>query len=154
HVKARTLPSVLAVFRFEPRTLRGATAIVRDLQGQILDRSSAVLCCSRDCAPDGIERLRESTGTDGRFTIIDATFDGGESRERAPSGTFDTILVSSGGIRLREHCLYLFAAAAEMNPDARLIYADQDQLDRDGRRIDPWFKPQFSGDAGRDRPRR
>ncbi len=37
-------------------------------------------------------------------------------------------------------------AAADAAPDAPLIFADEDQIERSGRRFAPWFKPDFGED--------
>ncbi len=42
--------------------------------------------------------------------------------------------------------LYLVARAINENPDARLFYSDEDKLDKQGRRCDPYFKPAWNPD--------
>ena len=43
---------------------------------------------------------------------------------------------------LREHSLICVAEAVERNPDAGIIYSDEDKIE-DGRRSDPYFKPDW-----------
>ena len=42
--------------------------------------------------------------------------------------------------------LYLIARAIAQHPDARLFYSDEDKLDKQGRRTDPYFKPDWNAD--------
>lgn len=47
---------------------------------------------------------------------------------------------------LPEHALYMVARAIQANPEAKLIYSDEDKCDTHGNRLDPHFKPDFSPD--------
>jgi glycosyltransferase involved in cell wall biosynthesis len=42
--------------------------------------------------------------------------------------------------------LYCVALALNRRPDLQLIYSDEDKLDREGRRCDPHFKPDWNPD--------
>jgi O-antigen biosynthesis protein len=50
---------------------------------------------------------------------------------------------------LRPHALAEVAFALSANPGATVIYSDEDKIDRDGRRRDPYFKPDWSPDLFR-----
>ncbi|MES2092053.1 MAG: glycosyltransferase family 2 protein [Pseudomonadota bacterium] len=50
------------------------------------------------------------------------------------------------GDRLREHSLLLMAQAVQANPDAKIIYPDDDQIDRHGQRSAHHFKPDWNYD--------
>lgn len=64
-------------------------------------------------------------------------------RELAPlSG--DWLLLLRPGDQLAEHALYWFACAVLKRPDAAIIYADDDELDANGLRCRPRFKPDWS----------
>lgn len=45
---------------------------------------------------------------------------------------------------LRPHALYLVAQRFVDNPDLGLVYSDEDKLDEQGRRYDPYFKPDWN----------
>ena len=47
---------------------------------------------------------------------------------------------------LAPHALYMVAKAIAQTPEAGLVYSDEDKLDQDGRRCDPYFKPSFNAD--------
>jgi O-antigen biosynthesis protein len=45
---------------------------------------------------------------------------------------------------LPAHALYWVAEAINRHPNARLLYSDEDKIDAQGRRYDPYFKPDFN----------
>ena len=45
---------------------------------------------------------------------------------------------------LSEHALYMVAEAILQNRDADIFYSDEDKLDARGRRVDPYFKPDWN----------
>ena len=47
---------------------------------------------------------------------------------------------------LAEQALYEVAVAINNRPDANLIYSDEDHIDEDGRRANPYFKPDYNID--------
>jgi GT2 family glycosyltransferase len=47
---------------------------------------------------------------------------------------------------LPEHALFEVAQLVERQPEAELIYSDEDKIDARGRRYDPYFKPDFDAD--------
>lgn len=47
---------------------------------------------------------------------------------------------------LAEHALYLAAVAIGEHPDADVFYSDEDKINDEGRRTEPYFKPDFAFD--------
>ena len=47
---------------------------------------------------------------------------------------------------LRPHTLLEVAKTINKNPDAKLIYSDEDKIDEDDKRYDPYFKPDWNPD--------
>lgn len=47
---------------------------------------------------------------------------------------------------LTEHALYMVAVEVNAHPDAALIYSDEDRIDPQQRRFDPYFKPEWNPD--------
>jgi glycosyltransferase involved in cell wall biosynthesis len=47
---------------------------------------------------------------------------------------------------LTEHALYRVAEEINCKPDTQIIYSDQDRLDEQGRRVDPYFKTDWNPD--------
>lgn len=54
------------------------------------------------------------------------------------------VLLLRAGDALAEHALYWFAWVSQRNPDAAILYSDDDALDRSGKRCWPRFKPDWS----------
>ena len=47
---------------------------------------------------------------------------------------------------MSEHALFWVAEAIQKNPEARLIYSDEDKIDESGKRFDPYFKCDWNVD--------
>ncbi len=58
----------------------------------------------------------------------------------------DLLLRLQPGDKLHPAALHYFAQTARQQPQARLIYSDEDVLDARGERSDPYFKPDWSPD--------
>ena len=58
----------------------------------------------------------------------------------------DYIAVLRLSDRLSKTALQRLSAAAAAVPDAPVIFGDEDQIDANGRRFAPWFKPDFGDD--------
>lgn len=64
---------------------------------------------------------------------------------RAQSGSSPLwLLPLASGDSLDDHAVEIYAAAASANPDAVILYADDDLLGADGRRTHPHFKPDWN----------
>ncbi|WP_431284609.1 glycosyltransferase [Humitalea sp. 24SJ18S-53] len=66
------------------------------------------------------------------------------------TGEAPVLLLGPGAV-LSPHALYMLAIAVAEAPEARLIYADEDQIAADGLRHAPWFKPDHSPELLRHR---
>ncbi|HJT13829.1 MAG TPA: glycosyltransferase family 2 protein [Dongiaceae bacterium] len=69
----------------------------------------------------------------------------GAHLEEAPAAG-DYLLIARPSDRLAASALHRLSAAASAVPDAPIIFGDEDQIDRTGRRFAPWFKPDFGED--------
>lgn len=58
----------------------------------------------------------------------------------------DYIVPLRSGDLLSPNALFRFAEALHANPCAPLLYGDEDELDQRGRRVRPWFKPQWNAE--------
>lgn len=108
------------------------------LQDQLIDNWKAVLLLAADCAEDVRHYLDRLAVEDPRITVL--------GKQAAPlssslsSSTWVAIL--RPGDQLAKHALYTLAGYAE----AELLYSDEDELDADGMRHSPLFKPQWNPD--------
>ena len=91
-----------------------------------------------------------------RIEIADRAEDDGRAialNRALKLATGDFIVLMDADAALSEQALYWLAKVAIAHPDADLVFTDEDAIDRHGRRLDPWFKPDWnpalmlSGDA-------
>src|SRR3546814_14038243 len=59
---------------------------------------------------------------------------------------FDYVALLDHDDELRPHALLEMAEAIAGNAGAGLIYSDEDKIDAEGRRFDPYFKPDWDPD--------
>jgi len=69
-----------------------------------------------------------------------------ENLAAALAAARDYIAVLRLSDRLSKTALQRLSAAAAAVPDAPVIFGDEDQIDANGRRFAPWFKPDFGDD--------
>jgi O-antigen biosynthesis protein len=106
------------------------------------------LCIADDCStdPDVPRLLEEYARSDPRVKVIGRAKNGHISAASNTALTLVTgewvALLDHDDI-LREHALALVAMALDANPDAGIVYSDEDKLDEVGDRRDPFFKPSF-----------
>ena len=109
------------------------------------------LCMVDDASPDpGVYALLlENAARDPRIVVARRDQNGHISR------TSNTALELAAGEyiglldhddELRPHALAEVVLALAENPDAGLLYSDEDKLDARGKRFDPYFKPDFDID--------
>ena len=58
--------------------------------------------------------------------------------------TGDFIALLNHDDELREHALYWMASEIVTHPDTKLLYSDEDKIDAQGSRFDPYFKPDWN----------
>src|SRR5438105_13126081 len=93
--------------------------------------------------------LQQAASEDSRIRVV-IREDQGEissasnSALAAASGEFSLLLHQDD--ELTEHALYLLAHELSQNPEADLVYADEDKIDERGRVREPSFKPDWNPD--------
>jgi glycosyltransferase involved in cell wall biosynthesis/GT2 family glycosyltransferase len=97
--------------------------------------------------PETIETLRRWEGRDRRIRIerLPANLGIAENSNRALlMATGDFIACLDHDDLLPPFALYELARAALENPDADILYSDEDRLSAEGKRHSPFFKPEWS----------
>ena len=109
------------------------------------------LCIADDCStrPEPRRILQQFASADKRVKLKFRTEQGGISRAcntawGMASGEFVTFLDHDD--TLAPHALAYVCQAIQQNPDADLIYSDEDKIDWKGSRFEPFFKPDWSPD--------
>jgi len=109
------------------------------------------LCVSDDASPSPHVRrvLEEYQRRDRRIKVVYRQKNGhiSESSNSALEvATGEYMVLLDHDDELHAEALLLVAEAACSAPDAKLIYSDEDKIDEDGRRFDPYFKADWNYD--------
>ena len=109
------------------------------------------LCIADDASslPHIRKVLKHYTARDSRIKVVYRDFNGhiseaSNSALALASGEWIALLDHDD--ELPSHALYVVAKAINERPDAGLIYSDEDKIDENGRRFDPYFKPDWNLD--------
>lgn len=85
----------------------------------------------------------------GEIVLVWSLAEYAERREWAsiePQQSEPAVMLLEPGVRLHPLALWLIRDTLAQRPDARLVYSDEDRLDRHGRHYDPFFKPEWNTD--------
>ncbi len=109
------------------------------------------LCIVDDASPGGrvIEVAREYANRDPRIEVRRREVNGHISEASNTALTMaagDYVALLDHDDELRPHALLEVAEAIMRNASIGLVYSDEDKLDAEGRRFDPYFKPDFDPD--------
>ncbi|MEN3381591.1 MAG: hypothetical protein V7608_1635, partial [Hyphomicrobiales bacterium] len=142
-LQKRPLISILAVLTVaEPSAL---ARLARSATGQIYPAWELLLAAPQ-AEHDAIRETLVTHGLDcARLRLVNAGADEVESLNAVLAvAQGDYVLPLAQGALLRPHALLEFALTLTQHPDAKLIYADEDLMDPDGKRRDWRFKPVWS----------
>lgn len=109
------------------------------------------LCIADDASTKPHVRaiLQEYAALDQRIRLIFRENNGhisATSNSALNMATGDFIALLDHDDTLAPHALYAIACAIQRQPEAKLLYSDEDKLDENGERCDPFFKPDWSPD--------
>ena len=103
------------------------------------------LCIADDCStdPGTRETLRQYEAKDIRIKVVYRDQNGHISRASNTAleiATGEWVALLDHDDLLAPHSLFFTAQAISNNPDAVMLYSDEDKIDEAGRRFDPYFK--------------
>ncbi len=109
------------------------------------------LCIADDASTDKAIRLilERYARKDSRIKVVFREQNGhisAASNSALELATAEWVALLDHDDLLGEHALFWVADAIQKNPDARLIYSDEDKIDEAGRRFDPYFKCDWNVD--------
>jgi hypothetical protein len=108
------------------------------------------LCIADDASNSPhVERVLASYSNDPRIQIIRRDKNGNISAATNSAlklATYDWVALLDHDDLLPEHALYRVALEILAHPEAQIIYSDEDKIDKNGFRYDPYFKPDFDED--------
>lgn len=106
------------------------------------------LCIADDASTARhLRPLLESAARDPRVKVAFRASTGhisAASNSALALATGDYVALLDHDDELAPHALYMVAEELSRHPDADLVYSDEDKLDEEGRRYDPYFKPDFN----------
>ena len=109
------------------------------------------LCIADDASPQPHVRriLQEYAQQDARIKLVLRQANGHISRASNSAlkvATGDYVALLDHDDELPPHALYFVAQAINANPDAGVVYSDEDKIDHRGRRFEPHFKSDWNPD--------
>ncbi|HET9358599.1 MAG TPA: glycosyltransferase family 2 protein [Vicinamibacterales bacterium] len=138
------LSVVMPVYDPDERWLRAA---IESVQNQLYPRWE--LCIADDHSSNGLirELLREIEAGDARIKVVFRQVNGhisaaSNSALALASGEF-VVLLDHDDV-LPRHALLAVVCELNRHPDADLLYSDEDKIDEQGRRFDPYFKSDWN----------
>ncbi len=137
---------VMPVFNTPERWLRRAIDSVR---AQTYPHWELCIADDASSQPHLRAVLDEAAAADPRIKVVHRATNGhisaaSNSALALATGAFVALLDHDD--ELAPHALHEVALALERCPDADLIYSDEDKIDEDGRRFEPYFKPEWNPD--------
>lgn len=109
------------------------------------------LCIADDASTDPrvMDVLNEYAGQDDRISVVRRTSNGhisAASNSALELAKGDYVALLDHDDELRPHALLEMAEAISRDSRIQLAYSDEDKIDADGRRFDPYFKPDWDPD--------
>lgn len=107
------------------------------------------LCIANDASPAPHVRrvLDEYALRDPRIRVVHREVNGhicAASNSALALAKGDFVALLDHDDELAEHALFAVAAALRKHPQAQVLYSDEDKINEEGRRFDPYLKPDFS----------
>lgn len=109
------------------------------------------LCIADDASTDPAVRpfLEKLAAEDARIKLVFRSTNGhisAATNSALDAATGDWITFLDHDDLLPPHALFYMVRSIAANPDARMLYSDEDKLDEQGRRYDPYFKSDWNLD--------
>jgi len=107
------------------------------------------LCVAGDasCSAEIAELLDGYATRDARIRVAGVAGSSADAFSRALDMTTGShVVVMGAGAELRPHALLELAELCQRHPDLAFAYADEDWIDDEGRRREPYFKPDWNPD--------
>jgi O-antigen biosynthesis protein len=148
HIARMPDPPVISILMpvFNPSPVH-LSAAIKSLRNQFYPQWELCLGVDASTDPSVVNILRDAAAQDRRIKLVrcgpnDTISAPCNSALRQATGPFVALLDQKG--LLPPHALYEVAAKIEAQPDADVIYSDEDQIDGAGLRFNPFFKPDWN----------
>ncbi|HMJ06118.1 MAG TPA: glycosyltransferase family 2 protein [Chthoniobacterales bacterium] len=141
-----TFSILLPAYNSNPKWLRQAIASVRK---QLYPHWELCLVDDASTAPEVWEILQRAARRDSRIKVRRRETNGhisAASNDALALATGDFVALLDHDDELAPTALYFAVAELNRAPSLQLLYSDEDKLDRQGRRCDPYFKTDWNPD--------
>ncbi|WP_420564496.1 glycosyltransferase [Thalassobaculum sp.] len=135
---------VMPTYETPPALLEKA---VESVKAQLYDAWELCIADDGSKNPEIRAMLTRYAAEDPRIKVVFRETNGhisAASNSALEIATGDWIALLDHDDELTEDALYWMAASLEANPDADILYSDEDKIDEEGRVSDPYFKPDWS----------
>ena len=141
-----TFSIIMPTYNTPPQWLR---LVIESVQEQLYPDWE--FCIADDRSPNEEVRtiLSEYAAKDSRIKLVFREKNGhisAASNSALEVATGEFIVLLDHDDELPRHALYVVAEEINACPDADIIYSDEDKIDGDGKRFDPYFKSQYNPD--------
>ena len=137
---------VMPVFNTPPRLLRRC---IDSVLAQAYPHWELCIADDASSRPHIRKLLQEYSAKDSRIKVTYREINGHiseASNSALALASGDWVALLDHDDELPPHALYIVAKAINERPDAALFYSDEDKIDEEGHRYDPYFKPDWNPD--------
>lgn len=127
--------------------VRYLMAAVESVRAQVYSNWELCICDDASNAPDVVAYLKTLQALDSRIKVKFRLANGhisAASNDALSMATGDWVALLDHDDLLTEDALYWVAKTLQTQQDVELIYSDEDKIGLDGKRCDPYFKPDWS----------
>lgn len=120
---------------------------VRSVLAQSYGNWELCLCDDKSTRAETISYLRSIEGSDPRIKILFSEVNqniSGASNSAISMATGDYVCLLDHDDVLHRHALHHNAKALADDPEIDMLYSDEDKLDSNGQRVEPYYKPRYS----------
>jgi O-antigen biosynthesis protein len=155
----RLIGTHIASFWSKPRfsilmPIRGASGrflqeAIDSIRGQLYEQWELCVVGDASSSPEVRRALHRYAESDDRIRVHYRDVNGGISTSITTAlemATGEWVVLMGHDDTLAQHALYLVAEAINRDPRLAIIYSDVDHIDEEGRRSNPYFKPDWDYD--------
>ena len=135
---------VMPTYETPPALLEKA---IDSVKAQLYDAWELCIADDGSKSPETRAMLERYAAQDPRIKVVFRETNGhisAASNSALEVATGEWIALLDHDDELTEDALYWMAASLEADPDADILYSDEDKIDEEGRVSDPYFKPDWS----------
>jgi O-antigen biosynthesis protein len=145
----RSKPTFSILMPISNTSARHLQDAIDSIRGQLYQEWELCVVGYASSSPEPCKALHQYAQSDDRIRVHDREVNGGISvctNTALGMAAGEWIILMGHDDTLAEHALYLVAEAINRDPTLAIIYSDVDHIDEEGRRSNPYFKPDWDHD--------